>query len=453
MTQLLKPLIDRKKRVAPIAVGVPTRRVFFSTRPLSASSSGSSAQTVLREVLQSPNVCIDELSVQVIKGEVGKRKLASVVSCRREYLFDLLQTLRDSNVQPFRTEPAPFALLRAAIAERRVRRSKPALRLFLGEREGLAVVTAGAVCVLWKPLKLTSGNEPAALCSAIRSCQTLIGHCGIDAPLEIVVIHGRADLRAELTRDDFAQKVGASVTWCDGPELTGAAVAYGLAVGCLGERSSDVVDLSQSLTPSPSLWQIFPIGDFAVQVALVLCMGLFMFGRSHHAQKAIAPVHAELAKRSWAITKQQPDLLKEQRELTQKVDAIQKFVGSRVIWTKYTYDIAGRLPDNATLTMFQGVCELEDPAKGKPKKSFSVRAEAPIGDDGATPKEIDGFLTALRGHPMLQRDFPLVELADIKCTQPTSKDQQPAAMFTVICLPKVAGASATPKVAAKEAHK
>jgi hypothetical protein len=454
VAQLLKPLVDPKKRGVPVAVGVPTRRVFFSTRPLSASGAANSAQTVLREMLQSPNVCIDELSVQVVKGEFGKRKLASVVSCRREYLFDLLQTLRESNVQPFRTEPAPFALLRVAITKRRVRRSKPALRLFLGQREALAVVTAGTMCVLWKPFKLVSGNELPALCSAIRSCQTLVSHFGIDAPLDIVVVHGRADLRGELTRDEFAQKVGATVSWCEGPELTGEAVAYGLAVGCLGEQSSEVVDLSQSLTPSPSLWQIFPLGECAVQVALVLCMALFMLGRSHHARKEVAPLRAELAKRSWAVPKQQADLLKEQRDLTQKVDAIQKFVGSRVLWTRYTYDIAGRLPENATLTMFQGVCELDDPTKGKTKKSFSVRAEAPIGDDGATPKEIDGFLTALRGHPMLQQDFPLVELADIKCTQPNTKDKKPTAMFTVVCLPKATtGGPAAPKPAGKEAHK
>jgi hypothetical protein len=179
-----------------------------------------------------------------------------------------------------------------------------------------------------------------------------------------------------------------------------------------------------------------------------------MWERSSHARQAVVPVQTELAKRSWASNKPQADLLKEQRELAQKVDAIQKFVGSRVIWTKYTYDISERLPANATLTMFQGVCELEDAAKGKPKKSFNVRAEAPIAEDGTSPKEIDGFLTALRGHPLLQRDFPLVELADIKCTQSTRKEDVPNAVFTVTCLPKTtAPSAAAPKDDAKKAHK
>ena len=39
---------------------------------------------------------------------------------------------------------------------------------------------------------------------------------------------------------------------------------------------------------------------------------------------------------------------------------------------------------------------------------------APISPDGSTPREIDAFLESLRNHPLLQRDFPLVELADIK---------------------------------------
>ncbi len=450
--RLIKPLNGARKHPFPVAVGIPARRTFFSTRPLSPSNAASSAQTVLREVLQSPNICIDELSVQVTKGEFGKRKLASVASCHRDYLFDLLLSLREGDVQPFRTEPAPFALLRAGALRRRVRRSKPTLRLFLGEREALAMVTAGTMCVLWKSFKLAAGTEIAALCAAVRACQTLVGHCGIDTPLETVVVHGRPDLRAELTGDEFGQKVAASVVCCDGPALDGASIAYGLAVGCLKPESTEAIDLSKSMTPSPTLWQIFPWGELAVQVALVLCMGLFMLGRSHHAEQSIVPVRAELAKRTWANTKSQPDLGKEQRDLSLKVDSIRKFVGSRIIWTTYTHDISERLPENATLTMFQGMCELDDAAKTRPKKSFSIRAEAEIPEDGAMPKEIDVFLTALRGHPLLQRDFPLVELADIKCTQPNRKDQKPTAMFTVLCLPKPTQPSQAPKVAAAGGH-
>jgi hypothetical protein len=442
VARLLKPLTSSPKRTPPIAVGIPARRVFFSTRPIQADSSGASPQAMLRDILRSPTVCIDEMTVEVTKGEFGKRTLASITSCRKEYLTDLLRTLRSCGVQPFRTEPAPLALLRVGILKRRARRgTKLVLRLFLHETEALAVVTAGHLCILWKPFKLSGAEDAVAVGAAIRSSQTLIRHCGIDLPLDIVLVHGRADLREELTSEEFVQRVGIPVAWCEGPESTGAEVAYGLALGCLGQQSSDVVDLSQSMTPSPSLWQIFPWGEVAVQIALVLCMGLFMLSRSGAAQKAIAPVQAELAKHSWAASKPQTDLQNEQQLLTQKVDAIRKFVTSRILWTSYTHDISVRLPTTATLKTFQGICELESSGKmaTKPKKSFIISAAAPISEDGTTPKEIDGFLTALRGHPLLQRDFPVVKLADIKCSQTARNGQRPDALFTVICLPKDGG--------------
>lgn len=459
VTRLLQPLAGSLKRTPPIAIGIPARRVFFSTRPINADSSGVSPQAMLRDVLRSPTVCIDEMTVEVTKGQFGKRTLASLASCRKEYLSDLLRTLRACGVQPYRTEPAPQALLRVGIQRRRARRTtKPVLRLFLGEAEALAVVTAGPLCVFWKSFKLPSADVPSALSAAIRSCQTLIRHSGIDVPLDVVIIHGRADLRGELTGEEFVQKAGIAVIWCEGPELTGSAVAFGLALGCLGEQSSQVLDLTKSMTPSPSLWQIFPWGEVAVQFALVVCMGLFMLTRSNGAHKAIAPVQAELAKHSWAVSKQQGDLQKEQQLLSQKVDAVRKFVTSRILWTTYTQDISVRLPATATLKTFQGICELEFSEKlaGKPKKSFVVAAVAPIGEDGTTPKEIDGFLSSLRGHPLLQRDFPLVKLADIKCSQTTKEGTRPDALFTVICLPKEAGLAGTnsPKKgqAKKEGH-
>jgi hypothetical protein len=79
----------------------------------------------------------------------------------------------------------------------------------------------------------------------------------------------------------------------------------------------------------------------------------------------------------------------------------------------------------------------------KPKKMFTIRASAPIARDGATPQEVDRFLTALRGHPLLKRDFPIVELAEIKWFQPNVT--APAnALFTIICLPKASNGPAKP---------
>jgi hypothetical protein len=449
--ELLAKVEAGGKHPYPVAVGIPARRVFYSTRPLPTGKESGSAESVLREVMQSPNVCIDELAVQVVKGRYAKRSLASVASCRRDYLLDLLEVLQQAGVQPFRTEPAPLALLRSANDKRRIRKSRPALRLFLGDGEALAVAVAGPVCVFWKSFKLVAGNEQAALRAAIRSCQTLIGRFGIDAPLDVALVHGREDLREVLTGEAFSKQVGVPVVWCSEPGLTGSSAAYGLALGCVQEQPGDAINLTQSMTPQPTIWQIFPWSEVSVQVALVLCMALFLFGHARHVQQAVVPVNLELAKRAWAANKSQADLNKEQRELLQQVEAVKKFVSTRVRWTEYTHDVAERLPEKSTLTLFQGMCELEDGGK-KPKKLFTVRAEAPIDSNGTMPTQVDDFLTSLRGDPLLKRDFPNVELTDIKTTQPARKEESATAIFTVLCVPKATAAPA-PKAAAAGGHK
>ncbi|HWA98127.1 MAG TPA: hypothetical protein VG713_06525 [Pirellulales bacterium] len=447
--QLLTKVCGARRHAYPIAVGVSSKRVFYCTRPIGAGKDSASAQTILREVMQSPNVRIDELSVQVVKGSYNKRNLVSIASCRSEYLLDLLQILQDNEVQPFFTEPAPLALLRAASQARRVRKSKPALRLFLGPTEGLAVVTAGSVCVFWRSFKLNPGIELRALGASVRSCQTLLGHYGIDVPLDVVLAHGREDLQAGLNSEQFAKTAGLPIVWCPAPELSGGSIAYGLALGCVGDPVG-VVDLTKSMTPQPTIWQIFPWGELSVQVALVLCMALFLFGHAQHAEKAIVPVRAELAKRAWANNKPQADLVKEQRELTAKVEAVKKFAGTRILWTKYLQDVADRLPASATLTMLQGMAELDTGGK-RPKKSFTMRAESAINESGVMPSEIDEFLASLRGDPLLKRDFPDIELTDIKTTQPSRKDEVAQAIFTVLCLPKTIAPAAKPPEA--KAHK
>jgi hypothetical protein len=451
--RLLGPIVDSNKRIPPIVVGLSTRRVFYSTRPMKPDGNTAAPQALLREVLQSPNICIDEMAVEISKGEFSKRKLVSVASCRKEYLFGLLQTLKNCQVQPFRTEPAPLALLRAGAARRRVRKSKPAIRIFLNDTDALAVVTAGSVCLLWKSFKLTKGSEPSAVGAAIRSCQSLIRHCGIEMTADVVVVHGRADLRAQLTAEEFTDKAGVQVVCSPEPVLDGAAVAYGLALGCIQDQGSDALDMTKSITPSPSLWRVFPWGEAAIQVALIVCMGLFMTTRSHSAEKIVQPVRAELQRHAWVGKKSQADLVKEKQELTAKVDSVRKFVTTRVLWTKYTHDVSERLPDEATLIAFQGISEMEQSGKGKskPKKSFLIRATAPVPEDGTAPKQIDQFLSALRNHPLLQQDFPVVELADIKTAQAT-RNQEATTLFTVLCLPKQTKPAAEPQPAKKGAH-
>src|SRR5262249_36848969 len=148
--------------------------------------------------------------------------------------------------------------------------------------------------------------------------------------------HGRKDLRDLITSEDFGKKAGVPVVWCEGPELCGATIAYGLALSCVTQQIGEGLDLARSLTPAPSLWGIFPWGQMAAEAALVACMGLVMVSHWRSVIESEGPLRRELAKHAWVGSKTQADLHKEQQFLSAHVDAIRKFAGTRAIWTKYT---------------------------------------------------------------------------------------------------------------------
>jgi hypothetical protein len=78
---------------------------------------------------------------------------------------------------------------------------------------------------------------------------------------------------------------------------------------------------------------------------------------------------------------------------------------------------------------------LKKRGKGDAKKSLILRGAVSIPQNGFVPTEIDRLLNTFREHPMLKRDFPVVELVDLKQFQ-YAADDVPLAAFTIVCLPK-----------------
>ncbi|HEV3258170.1 MAG TPA: hypothetical protein VG013_14890 [Gemmataceae bacterium] len=437
----------RKRRRLRVALGIPAQRVFFSTRPIRTADTDAPPEVLLHEVLQSPSLCIDDMVVDVVKAQPGKRRVASIVSTRKKYLAGLLAALEGCGVHAWCAEPAPCALLRAAARRRRApRRARTVLRVFLGQGQGLAVVGTASLPLIWRSFALPAADEASALCSVARSLQTLLVHCGTEAAIDVAMVHGRPDLRGRLEEQGLAGKLGVRLLWSDGPGLDDGDVAFGLGLGCL-EPQPGTFDLARSLKPRPALWDIFPCGELAVQMALLLCMGLFLNFHHEKVEESCRSVEAESRRHPWLDAVPDAQLEKDKKDLEQRVEAVKRFLGDRVIWTSYTQDVARRLPEKAALSSFQGVCELalarvpKVPA-AEPKKSLVLCVAAPTAGQGSVPKEIDRFLRALRDQPLLQRDFPLVKLADIKWSKPLP-GRSPAASFTVICLPGI-GSRAMP---------
>lgn len=452
LKRLLAPLTGRRKRFPiPVAVGLSGPRVFFTTRPIKSSNAESSPQMLLHEVLQSASISVDDMVLDVVKAQPHKRLLASIVSCRKKYLSGLLTAFAGAGVNPNRVEPAACSLLRtAAFRSRAPRRAKTVLRLFLGSEQGLAVLAIANQPFVWRNFTLPPGGEATAILSATRTLQMLSKPCGIDVAADAVLLHGRIDLRSTLDLGSLKDEIGIPVIWHDTASLEGPNFAFGLALGCLGQ-GPESFDLARSLRPRRSLWELFPWAEMAVQAALLVCMALFLTDRSANAEHSYRAMRIKIAQHAWMESVTESELEKEKKDLQQKVEAIRRFLASRILWTSYSHDIPTRLPPNATMNGFEGICDLEVSGKKKDtglktKKSFLIHIAAPVAKDGSMPKDIDHFLGSLREHPLLKKDFPIVELVDLKWHQPF-QGAKPIAYCSVICLPKIAPASPPPAAA------
>ncbi len=428
----------------PLVLGVPADKVYFSTRPIRTDDATASPQVLLREALQSPTLNVEDMVVDVVKSQPGYRKVASLAACRKKYLMPLLASLAGRRGRLVRVEPGPCALLRAAYLRcPPPRKSRALLRIFLGDGQGLAVALAGNVPLLWRCFHLAPGEEAEALRCVLRSLQAVIVHCGIEHPVDAVLVHGRPDLHAGL-QEGLGEGLGVRLQWLDGPALDAASMAYGLALGGLRAQAGhasqrESFDLADSLKPPPGLRQLFPWKELALQVALLAALALFLLyrtaGLEHDYQTARASGPGLGAGPHGPDPRVEAQLRKEQQERRQRVEAAQRFLATRLAWTSYTAEVSRLLPPGATLLALQGRCELNDRG-GKATvamKSLLLRASVPITAEGTVPPEVDAFLAALRASPLFQRDFPLVSLADIRWLQ-TGKDR-PLATFTVLCLP------------------
>jgi hypothetical protein len=328
-------------------------------------------------------------------------------------------------------------LLRLAAARHKApRRARTVVRVFLGDAGGVAVLVANDFPLAWRVFELSAGSETTAVCSAARAIQIVARFRGEIGACDAVLIHGRPDLSEALTSEGFRQSIGVAVQHSHDPGYDPPSVALGLALGA--QQGEEWFDLSRALKPRPPFWEVFPVGDVAVQSALLVCITLFLSSKHEAVRNAYNLVRAEAAKHPWVAKVDDAKLDKERKELEAKVDAIREYLDSRILWSNYTRDTSVRLPESIALRSFSGLCELDmgkGAARAKGKKWLTLKFSAPIASGQKIPPEVDAYLDALRRDALLQRDFPVVELADLKWTQPTGAGKGALTDFTVNCMP------------------
>jgi hypothetical protein len=436
--RLIAPLLGKRKlRKTPVAVCIPASKVYFSTRPVYAATGDSAPHVLLREALQSQNVPVGDMVVDVVTAKSDTRNVASIAACNKSDVSEVLDALSRLDVKPIRTEPAPCALLRlAANRHRAPRNGKVVLRLFLSDKQIFTVLVVNQMPMLWRFTQLKQGEEAMSVAMACRSLVATRKACGVEASLDAVMIHGHTELKRLLDMEWIEEQVAARIKWCDGPAFDRAAIALGAAEGCF-ERDCEDFDLARSTRPAPKLMQLFPWRDAILETALLACMGLFMGYTYWTLLESQQKLKVSATASGSASSAGRIKLLKQRKELKGQVEALHEYLDSRVVWSSSLRDLTDCIPKNVYLTSIRGLSPLKKMGKkaakrGGLKKRLILLGEVPLPVDGMTPPEIDELINALRSDKGLKAEFPSVEVEEL--THMSAKgDSPPLASFTVKC--------------------
>jgi hypothetical protein len=420
--RLLNSLQGTRRRRLQVAIGVPNSRLFFGTRPL--RNSDGTAEGMMAKLLCSSNVTTDDLTIDMIKSNVDKVPVGSVGACRKKYMAAVLGVLQTCGAVIVRTEPAPCALVRSAAQQcRPPRRAKTLLNIFLGEQEGIAVLTVGSLPLAWRSFALPSFSEGMAILSAARTLLSQSQYYEMSTPLDYAVVHGRPELHDRLQKEGLPTEIGVRMVWNAGPAYTGATVAQGLALGA-AQQNAVAFDLSRTMKPRPALRDIFPWGQIACGTAIMVFMALMMMRHSDRVNSAYLAAKAECDGNKALAAADASKLQKEKADLTKKIDAVRKFIDGRVIWTAQIRGLSAWLPSEIKLGQWQGTAT----KAGSGRMQFA--ASAMLTPLGALPPQVGEFVTALRTKPALKSVFPQTELMGLR---QSGKKAGGTADFNIVC--------------------
>jgi hypothetical protein len=446
LPRALAPILSAASwRAAPIAIGLPVLRVFFSTRPIKTMDRDASPQVLLHEVLQSSNLLIDDMDIDMIRGQPFKQPVASIIATRKKYLATIAQAMEGSEVRPHIVEPAPFALLRAGLLRHRTPRGvKSTVRVFLGESHAISLLTALDLPLAWRYHELPPNGEAAAIASAVTTLRSLSKFYGVDAPPDVVIVHGRSDLVGLQDSPDWL-KEPVRTRRHDGPALDDANVAFGLALGLLQE--GETFNLVRESRPKGSLPSLIPWKQIVAQAGVLVVATMLMHANADTLETQLALVKKQQKKFAWLAKKTPSVLEKERVELKASAAAMQHYFETRAHWTGFVCEFAELLPDAMTFSSVKGQGEYYDPKSKPPEnaRAVTVKLETPIGEGGAMPAEVDNIVDALRESSVIRKDFPVIKLAELRFS-PSQRGKREFASFSVICTPnpKVVGAGTKP---------
>jgi Tfp pilus assembly protein PilN len=423
-------LTPRQRRRVPVCIGLGAEQTFFTSRTIDAAPEQAPSSEALLSMVGVSWIDNADAVADGTRLKLAGAAAYSIAACRRELAEDFLHSLRDCGTTNTRLVPAPWAALTLGNCKGQPRSWKVFIQVVLAKSGGLAVLVAHGHPLLWRRF-VSTGPDFGELISAVRHLQV---HARQN--LAIREIAGIAVL-GPMGKDEAGKltlEIGLTVIARDGREFDEGEYSR-LMAACATRDGHDSLDLLRSLRPPPTLREIFPQKLVIIMAAAIGGMGLFLQSTLWSLEGDYRSVKRQNASYNWAVKMRTGDIDTEKKALEAEVGAVENFLSTRILWSNYLRDLPTRLPRNACLTDIMGEYEMQDGSKKRQRKAkrvLTLRGMAQFANRGAAPKEIDAFLESLREVAMLKKDFPLVNLAEIKWRKEGTQD---IALFTVLAMP------------------
>jgi hypothetical protein len=432
-------LSHRQRRSVPVCIGLGSEQTFFMTcvSNLEAQQTPSLKNLMdasgIKSGLESDEVVADYFRISKLK--LMGNQFWTLAACRRELAQQLYSSIQDAGFRYFRLQPGPLSLLATTKQlPRHVKSWKVILYVFLHAAGGLAVLVISGKTVLWREFAYSTDQRLQIVNSAIRTVLAYTASALSNPPVDGIILQG--DKAAELA-EDIAGDRNIQVEVIEGDGFNDAKCSYGLALSAKGNDEQKNLDLFRTLRDEPSILAMFPWKRAISVVFAIVCMGFVMWQKAAGLTGEYNNFRKQNASHEWSEGKRTGEIKNERKQLLVEVQAVSKFLSSRIIWSDYLRDLPTRLPMNACLSNIWAVNELKEMNKKKQgrriKQSLTMRGVTKFDAGVVAPQEIEAFLESLRNVELLKRDFPKVQLAEIKWRR---EGESEIAMFTVVALPK-----------------
>lgn len=433
---LANRLSPRQRRHVPVGIGLSAEQTFFMTQPANLDKVEEATPEQLLEAGHYSKTITSETVVMDFCA-AGKTPQAgtlwSLGACQRQQAQGLYQALKEIGLREVSLRPGLWSLATLLHRQGPDRSWKTCLHVLLHENGGGVLLESQGKALLWRPFKATPEQRVQTTISTLRIVMVHATTTLAVPWVAGVVLHGTGETSIlsqaiEETLDLIPrQGRGDAGTNCD----------YALAQARAAQHSESLgFDLFASLKDTPSLLAMFPLRLTAVVVVMIGMLAWMLETQYRGLDREAQEVARQNDTHAWAKDLETGKIKKRQEDLSNEVRNVHHYLDSRVLWSNYLRDLPSYLPPNAGLSHLSCVNPLTGLSKKKSRKSkrsLTLRGATLFPEGRAAPEEIELYLDSLRQMNLLKKEFPKVELAEVKWRK---EGRREVAMFTVVALPK-----------------